>query len=282
MHTASMSDLTRPLEVEWELPTLWDSAPAVLYRVGRRVDPYDANRRLSDAEEEAITPRYIRRLDSTRRRHLVAVAVEEPRDLVLPIHKRPALMRAFGLSSLLTGGLLIEARGDLGSVEDADLLLLFASFFSGQLPRFRTMRDFEDLPGTVTVGHLGESAGKRRAQSTEFNWLTEETVRYRRAMGRVADAMGTSPMRECVAGLMATVIKSYKEPSIVVRTSSATSSELFCDLTAEGAQEYVRACRSAGAGADRIVRALRLFGFINPAGHRTWSKADLSRLERNL
>jgi hypothetical protein len=285
MDTLDVTTLARPFV--WELfpPTRWDSVPAVLYRVGNESDPTDVRRRFSDAEREALTDRFIPRLDSTRTRYLAAVAIEEPRDLARPCHERPALVRALAMAKVLTGGLLLECLDDLGDPAE-QLVGMRAALQLAGLPScngraFATPHSA--TPATVTVGFLGASRGRRAATNNEFAIVRSHVEELPQRVGRLVSQydLNRDDIEGRVKHLVAessSMLARILDKDQIAWNKLAASSDVFGDLSYAAACEYVRARRSDGAGADRIVELLRLYGFINPAGHRGWNKTDVRQI----
>lgn len=266
---------------QWELypASGYDSLPATIYRVGSAIEPYDAHRRLSEAEEEALTARWIPRTATAQRRYLAAAAIEEPKDLQLPPHRRPALVRALAIARVMTGGLLVERREDLGDVlgRAAVLKLALGSAGMPDLRQFDTKALHGDVPATFTIGFLGKSRGRRSALREDHALLARHVAEIHAEVRRAEQYDATGVVHECEQ-LMEAVSTVKVLDGDIAWGEPGTRSEFFPDLSYVGAQSYVARLAELGSPDEQIAHMLGLFGFLNSKGHRVWHRAELRRL----
>ena len=257
----------------------YDSLPAIIYRVGSATEPYDAHRRLSAAEEEALTARWIPRTATARRRYLAAAAIEEPKDLQLPPHRRPALVRALAIARVMTGGLLVERREDVGNglCRAAVLRCALGSAGLPDIRQFDAKALHRYVPATFTIGFLGKSRGRRSALREDHALLARHVAdmhaEVRRAEQYDATAVidGAAHLLEAVSAVKVLDGESaWGEPG--------TRSEFFPDLSYLGAQSYAARLEELGTPDEQVAHMLGLFGFLNSKGHRVWHRAELRRL----
>lgn len=269
-------------------PTKWDSVPAVLYRVGTPFQPENPDVPLTAGEREALAKRYIPRLGSARQRYVSAVMMEEPRDLAKPPHERPALVNAIGLSRACTGGLIVERFADLGNRLEQAAVLEVALKLSG-LPGIDADVDSveavvaatqRELPGTITVGPLRDSAGRRNAALFERNLLAEHGSRLAANIREAVeiDASAVAEASELLAEAVGA--SAIPEDAEILWKTLAESSMVRDDLRANGARAFVAELRAQGVSDQRVLDALALYGFINDSGHRVWNPGLLKKLSR--
>jgi hypothetical protein len=243
------------------------------------VEPYDARRQMTAAEEEALTSRWIPRTGTARKRYVAVAAVEEPQDVALPPHRRPALVHALAFARSCTGGLLIEEASDLGRGLQQAAVLKYALATAG-FPDLRQVdadAGLGHLPATVTVGFLGKSRGRRSALREDHGLLArhvaglEAKVRRAEKYDERAVNLELEHLQEAIEGVTTL-------DGDVAWNAPATSSDVFGDLSYEGAHEYVDRLRAQTSPEEQVLQLLQLFGFLNSKGHRVWHRSELRGL----
>lgn len=272
--------VTAPFEWEPYPATGFDSAPAVFYRIGSPLDPFDATRLLAASEEEALTSRWIPRLEAARRRYAAVTAVEEPRDLRHPPYLRPALVQALAYARACTGGILFEDFADLGSPLEQAIVLSVGLTWAG-LPDLRAFDNAMNAPlpvGTLTVNYLGTSKGRREALRSEHSTLARHGT-ILRARVTAAERYDKHAIEDGAERLGQAVNEvRILDGGRVSWGEAARSSAVVGDLSPAGAATYLRHLSEQSVPEARMLQMLNLLGFLNLKGHRAWYRAELRSL----